>query len=381
LKKFLIFILLIFIGCNKEHIPSYKINIPKYSKKPHILSENNKTLTYSKINYFVFLHTKYIKECKYANKCSILNKLTGILKINANWILNKNLDTRYVYITKTATKEDIKKLKNLKIPPVYDRIHHIYLKPVFIDISQEERVYPYKNMLTPAIGVNRWCCGKLKSLSGLEKLVKNKPLYTTINIKQQVNLEKEADNLKQKYNAKEVLAILLNLTNNKIKAIASSNRYNPSKIKDIISTNININRYLFKSDKLLNPVREYMKKTDEKNLTKIFKKLHLFELSSDLPNETVMKINNFINKKDFTVDNIKLNFIQTTKLYSAFINGYVQKLSVLKESNYKKEKILKTEIPLKQTIYLDFNKKREKGLLIFKKEYPYLKGYFIIGIK
>lgn len=384
MKKLLILILLIsffIINCNKKYIPSYTINIPNYIVKPSILSENNKTLTYSKVNYFVYLHIKYIKECKYDNKCSILNNLSKILKIDTIQILKKNLNTRYIYITKTATKKDFEKLKNLKIPPVFDHIHNIYLKPIFIDVSCEKRIYPYKNILTPAIGVNRWCCGKLKGLNGLEKLVKNKPLYTTINIKEQVDLEKEADNLKQKYNAKEILAISLNLTDNKIKAIASSNRYNPSKIKDIVVTNININRYLFKSDKLLNPVKEYMEKTDETNFTKVFKKLHLFEASSDLPNETVMKIENFINKKNFTIDNIKLNFIQTTKLYSAFINGYMQKLSVLKNNNYKKEKILKIKIPLKQVVYLDFDRKTEKGLLMFKKEYPYLKGYFIIGIK
>ena len=382
MKKILLLFFLIFIGCNKKHIPSFEINIPKYTKKPPILSDNNKTLTYSKINYFVYLHTKYIKECKINNNCKVLNTISKTLNINPNNILKKNISSNYIYITKNATKKDIERLKTLKIPPVYDKTKKIYLKPIFIDISQEKRVYPYNKLLTPVIGVNRWCCKKLKGLNGLEKLVKNTPLHTSINIQMQKDLEKQTDILKQKYNANEVMAILIDLRNNKIKAIASSNRYDPSNIKNILLTNININRYLFKSNELLKPIKVYMDQTNEHNLSKIFKQFHIFESSSDLPNETIMKINRFLNKNDFTINDVKLNFLQTTKLYASLINGYSQKLSILKNTNYKKEKIpLKTKIPNKVLVYLNFDNKIKKGILIFDKNKNYLKGYFIEGIR
>ena len=382
MKKILLLIMLIFIGCDKKHIPSYKINIPKHTKKPPILSENNKTLTYSKLNYFVYLHTKYIKECKYQNNCKILNKISKALNINPNNILKKNIHSNYIYITKNTTKRDIEKLKTLKIPPVYDNSKQIYLKPIFIDVSKEKRVYPYNKLLTPVIGVNRWCCGKLQGKSGLEKLVNHKPLYTSINIQKQEMLEKETNTLKQKYNADEVMAVLINLKNNKINAIASSNRYDPSNIKNISLTNININKYLFKSNELLQPIKTYIEQTNEHNLSKIFAQFHLFESSSDLPNETIMKIKRFINKKDFTINDVKLNFLQTVKLYASLLNGYTQKLSILKNTNYKKEKIpQKTQIPNKITVWLKFGKTVKKGILIFDKNKNYLKGYFIEGVK
>ena len=382
MKKILLLLFIIFIGCDKKHIPSFAIDIPKYTKKPPILSENNKTLTYSKLNYFVYLHTKYIKECKYHHNCKILNNISKALNIHPNNLLKKNINSNYIYITKNATKRDIEKLKTLKIPTVYDNSKQIYLKPIFIDISREKRVYPYNKLLTPVIGVNRWCCGKLEGLNGLEKLVKNRPLYTSINIQKQKKLEKKVDILKQKYNANEVMAVLIDLKSNKIKAIASSNKYDPSNIKNISLTNININRYLFKSDELLKPIKIYIKQTNEHNLSKIFKQFHIFESSSDLPNETQMKINKFLNRKDFTINNVKLNFLQTIKLYASLLNGYSQKLSILKNTNYKKEKIpQKTQIPNKLTVYLKFGKTVKKGILIFNQNKNYLKVYFIEGVK
>ncbi len=57
-----------------------------------------------------------------------------------------------------------------------------------------------------------------------------------------------------------------------------------------------------------------MQQTNEDNLSKIFNQFHLFESSSDLPNKIMMKIKRFINQKDFTINDVKLNFLQTVKL-------------------------------------------------------------------
>ena len=86
--------------------------------------------------------------------------------------------------------------------------------------------------------------------------INGKDIELNINLVLQKRIEKLLDEAKSLYQAKEVMAAVMDSKTGKILAIASSNRYNPSHItkKDIPNMKISAVRYLYEPGSVMKPV-------------------------------------------------------------------------------------------------------------------------------
>jgi cell division protein FtsI (penicillin-binding protein 3) len=79
-------------------------------------------------------------------------------------------------------------------------------------------------------------------------------VITSISLKLQTALEDIVDKHKTRTGAKEILASVMDSKSGEVLAVASSRRYNPSKITDIESTSISVTRYVFEPGSVLKPL-------------------------------------------------------------------------------------------------------------------------------
>jgi cell division protein FtsI (penicillin-binding protein 3) len=151
-----------------------------------------------------------------------------------------------------------------------------------------KRVYPYKDTFEPFLG--RYLKSETRGDNGLEDYYDNilrpqknglikgyrdvsgniiydknsvvvypvngNDLKLNINLILQKRIEKLLDNAKSLYNAKEVMAAVMDSKSGKILAIATSNRYDPLHIrkKDIPNMKISAIRYLFEPGSVMKPI-------------------------------------------------------------------------------------------------------------------------------
>jgi len=151
-----------------------------------------------------------------------------------------------------------------------------------------KRVYPYKDTFEPFLG--RYLKSEARGDNGLEDYYDNilrpqknglikgyrdvsgniiydknsvvvypvngNDLKLNINLILQKRIEKLLDNAKSLYNAKEVMAAVMDSKSGKILAIATSNRYDPLHIrkKDIPNMKISAIRYLFEPGSVMKPI-------------------------------------------------------------------------------------------------------------------------------
>lgn len=317
--------------------------------QPNIITSDGTLLAYSKPLYKLMIDTNYIKKCSDKNDsttCALLHSVEKIANVSQKKILlesKRPCSTYYTTITYSLDAQNALILKNLVIPPItylnrdnkdpnlkqyiqalfdgelfrtlryHEPIQDIYaLKPLVIMLSGEKRYYPQNDLLEPMLGYThkREINGITKRIgvNGIEALANktNTTLKTTIIYKKQLQLEKEVDKIKKVHNASEVMAVLLDLKNGNIEAIASTKRYNPNHItqEDIQKGFLlNINRYLFS----LNETDA--RRTKEKNeMNKILQICDFNKSNSNLPFET-----NGIGKSY-----LKLNFLQILRLSSMF---------------------------------------------------------------
>lgn len=170
-----------------------------------------------------------------------------------------------------------------------------FLTALDIVVSGEKRIYSYDNSLSPAIGyISKYESENEKTrvngIKGLEKsyndalnnfndgvlkgerdvlsyisfnknsIIKNKNdgLSAILNIplKLQKNIEMQLDFYKEKFGADEIIVSVMNSTNGNILTLATSNRFNPEKIRqeDIPFLNVNAVEYLFEPGSVIKPI-------------------------------------------------------------------------------------------------------------------------------
>jgi len=228
--------------------------------------------------------------------------------------------------------------------------------------SGEKRIYTYKDMLTPVIGYNKRLIADktnytyLKGMSGLEKvyneklqdtpLSKPQDIHLNINYVMQKSLEKELNELKALYDAKEVISVILDNDTFYIKAFASSNRFDPTNIKrqDISNLGVHGIQYLFKLDEFATLV-EYTLYLNAKNPKyQIYADLELNKPSGiDLAHERVYK-----NEDDIGFKNYKVNFMQLVRAFSPFYSGgYIGTPKLVKSEQTNKKQIISKELAQK----------------------------------
>ena len=266
---------------------------PKTYKKTLALRGNILTKKYtvakSEKIYAVSINPVFIDP----EKKNLFIKLFSIYTSVPEWKLKKLLrQKRYVILAKV----DLKTAQNLKyLLKVLDK------KRVFISDKKTglrigysiedyayKRVYPYKDTLQPVLG--RFRKDLNRGENGLEEYydtllapksngiikgyrdvygnviydnnvyikhaINGKNLPLNINLVLQRKIEKLLDLQKEKFQADEVMAAVMDSKTGKILAIASSNRYNPQNItkKDIKNMKIGFIRTLYEPGSVMKPI-------------------------------------------------------------------------------------------------------------------------------
>jgi len=323
------------------------------SLRARIITEDNVTLAYSEYVYHLsFLGGVYNTQ----DFQKILDSINTVKKIDTASAMKcyfRNTNKEYKIVLYGFDEKSVKQIET-----VFHQ-ENIKLQYAF-KLSGERRVYPYDNTLTPLLGYNKKLIDKttnytyLSGVQGLEKsyndiladtpLVKAQDIHLSIDFKKQRVLEKELDELKALYDAKEVISVVLDTDTFYIKAFASSNRYNPKSIKREEYANLNIHalQYLFKLDEFATLVKDILYLNAKNPKYEIYADLELTESSKiDLPNERVYNNNNDING----FENFKVNLMQLLRAYSPFYSqGYIGNPKVVITQSTDKKPLISQEL-------------------------------------
>ena len=338
-----------------------------FSLKPSIYTEDNKTLAYSIPLYKVMIH----RNCANRNECNLLHILQPLLRFDmkkAQYMAKKYTYFPLSYEVNETLAKDLQWLAQ-KLQPLYDKRTQKYYKPLLVQLSGEKRIYPCNDTLTPVLGYTRkteqGTFTIRQGVTGLEAIKSNGSLLTTINFAMQKKLEQSIDNQK---NYQEIIAAIFDLNTNEIKALASTLRYDPNHIKkeDIGKLATHCNQYLFSSPTLLKPlvmaIQAQEKNITSKNLLEFINRLQLNKQSSELPHERQMDIAKYV-RQGGNISNIKLNFLQTLKLYATFYRkGKLAQPKIIKDTQTINIQIIPSalayeaakEIDTNQSVLLEF---------------------------
>jgi cell division protein FtsI (penicillin-binding protein 3) len=258
------------------------------SKKLFKASIDMRCLDIDKQNLFIKLFSIYgdIKEEELLRKIIKFRK-----QKKTNVILSYKIDAR----SAKNLNELRFKLRRLEIFKSIKINGNKIIHGLKISESGEKRLYPYRDTFTPIIGyMNKFetkhGTTKINGIKGLENkynkalnssidgilkgerdvlsyiiftknsIIKSRQdgenIYLNIPLKLQRNFELILDKYKIKFEANEIIISVMDSHNGKILALASSNRFNPSKIqkKDIKNLNINAIEYQFEPGSVVKPI-------------------------------------------------------------------------------------------------------------------------------
>ena len=282
-----------------RNLPSLN-NIKKdLAVRGNIFSADDFKIGTSQKIYSASIDTRCLDENKKDLFVTLFSLYSNITK---DKILEKISKDGYTIISRTINQRDAKELKSLAYKlrrlDVFKSIKlngRTVLYGLNIYETGEERLYPYKDTLTPVIGFikkNNSDNGKQKVLgvNGLEKkfnknlnkmqdgvlqgekdilsyilfnknskIIKREDgedLKLTIPLKLQRNIELMLDRYKKEFEAKEIIVSVMESNTGKILSLASSNRYNPQHIQqeDIENLRINAIEYNFEPGSVIKPL-------------------------------------------------------------------------------------------------------------------------------
>jgi|TARA_R110002033_G_scaffold73235_2_gene124613 cell division protein FtsI (penicillin-binding protein 3) len=315
IKKIFIILIFIFLSLilllsnvfvtitDKRRLPNLESSKTELAIRGNILSEDNfkiasslklykatidtRFLDMKKIDLFVKLFSIYsdIPEAK------IYEKINDSLKNPGSIVLSYNIDSK----TAKNLKELGFKLRHLNVFKSIEVNDNKILRGLNINESGEKRLYSYEDTLTPVVGYIRKYESdngktKVNGIKGLEKsynnilnntkdgklegtrdvlsyisfnknsIVQNRvdgaDLILNIPLRLQKNLELMLDNFKTKLSADEIIVSVMESDTGKIKALASSNRFNPGLIRqtDIPYLDVSAIEFLFEPGSIIKPV-------------------------------------------------------------------------------------------------------------------------------
>lgn len=214
-----------------------------------------------------------------------LNKRTGSV------VLSYNISPKQAQYLKTLAFE----LGRLGVFVEYETASgSAVLRGLSVVESGEARIYPYGKLLTPVLGYPRKFeedgYTRNRGIKGLEKQfdealqarqngyayaprdvnnykrltaqsrytppIDGYDLVLTIPVTLQIRVEKIAEQMKQFLNAEEIMVIIMDSSSGEIKSLASSNRFEPTRIKksDYSSLNTGALEYSFEPGSVLKPL-------------------------------------------------------------------------------------------------------------------------------
>ncbi|ADG94287.1 Peptidoglycan glycosyltransferase [Arcobacter nitrofigilis DSM 7299] len=315
IKKIFIILIFIFLSIllllsnvfftitDKRRLPNLESSKTELAIRGNILSEDNfkiassiklykatidtRFLDIKKIDLFVKLFSIYsdIPEAK------IYEKITDSLKNPGSIVLSYNIDSK----TAKNLKELGFKLRHLNVFKSIEVNDNKILRGLNINESGEKRLYSYEDTLTPVVGYIRKYESdngktKVNGIKGLEKsynnvlnntkdgklegtrdvlsyisfnknsIVQNRvdgaDLILNIPLRLQKNLELMLDKFKTKLSADEIIVSVMESSTGKIKALASSNRFNPGLIRqtDIPYLDVSAIEFLFEPGSIIKPI-------------------------------------------------------------------------------------------------------------------------------
>jgi len=278
------------------HKPSHFISTTWAHKdlalRGEIKSKDNFIIAKNKKIYTVAIMPQYID----SNKKKLLINLLSIYTNKPKSYFEKFLEFHHRIVILKHIPYNIK--KNLEYLSNVLAIKKVFLEDESkkitygLDIYEEEskRYYPFKDKLEPILGYARYNEEHKRIGMGLEKYyddflmpkqngyvkgyrdVKNHIIYDNsviikkridgdnlklnINMILQGKIENILDRLKKELKAKEILAVVMETKTGKIKAIATTNRYNPMKItqKDIPNLKISHIQYSYEPGSVMKPI-------------------------------------------------------------------------------------------------------------------------------
>lgn len=282
-----------------RNLPSLETTKKDLAVRGNIFSADNFKIGTSQKIYSASIDTRCLDENKKDMFVTLFSLYSNIPK---NKIRDKISKNGYTIISRTINQRVAKELKSLAFKlrrlDVFKSIKingRTVLYGLNIYETGEERLYPYKDTLTPVIGFikkNNSDNGKQKVLgvNGLEKkfnknlnnmqdgvlkgekdilsyILFNKnskiisredgeDLKLTIPLKLQRNIELMLDRYKKEFVAKEIIVSVMESNTGKILSLASSNRYNPQDIQqeDIESLRNNAIEYNFEPGSVIKPL-------------------------------------------------------------------------------------------------------------------------------
>ena len=286
-----------------RHIPTLQSEKKELSVRGDIVSSDNFKIASSKKLYKASIDTRHLSEDKtelFLQLFSIYSKipyqklkkkLDKAKKKPGNLVLSYNIDSR----TAKNLKELAFKLRRLDVFISKKVKGGKILRGLSLRESGEKRLFSYEDTLTPVIGYiskfeSEKGTTKVKGIKGLEKSynkvlneskdgilqgnrdvlsyiafdkdsqirkrIDGATLKLNIPLKLQKNNEITVDQYKKKLSADEIIVSVMNSKTGEILTLASSNRFNPEKIrqKDIPSLNVNAIEYQFEPGSVIKPI-------------------------------------------------------------------------------------------------------------------------------
>ncbi len=299
---FLIFLgVMLHIAISPRYMPSLYAKTIIHAKRGAIITSDGYAVAVTQKLYKAVVNTLFIKP----NKKNLFIKLFSIYSGMKESLIKKRLNSKHGVVVlsykinllhaqnlKDLGKEllQLKVFKAIKSPITHAKI----IQGLNIIASGEARVYPFKNFLTPVLGythkIEKNGYTTVHGIKGLEKeydqemsphqnlvesgsrdvnnyiILNGKsttiPLKNGINIKLNINaniqyrIENLLDKMKQRLQAKEIVAVVMFSNNGKILALASSNRYLPQNIlkKDYASLNNTAIEFPYAPGSVLKPL-------------------------------------------------------------------------------------------------------------------------------
>ena len=289
---------------SSRHTDNKFISVENKAIRGKIISSDNFVVSYSQKLFRAEINTKSIDPTKKDLFVKLFSIYSGMSEkevlgkfvnksgknIYGRIVLSENIDVRLASDLRSLGY----KMRNLDIfRPLNPKKPHLVFGLDIIPAS-EMRYFPHKKLLTPIVGYMRTEVNDdyktPTGIKGLEKsyssylkpeqngLVKGKrdvlgtplrgaeskeqdridgmDLHLNINLDFQRSVEKIIDKMKKQVAAEEIMVAVMNSETGAVLALATSERFNPSRIrqKDVKSLNPNFSEYLYEPGSVMKPL-------------------------------------------------------------------------------------------------------------------------------
>lgn len=312
MKKILILIVLIFLALlififsiantikKDRDIPSLLTSKKDLAVRGNIYSKDNFKIGTSHKIFSASIDTRCLDENKKDLFVTLFSIYSGITKEEVYEKISSK--TGYIIISRDIDQKAAKELRSLALKlrrlDVFKSIKingRTLLYGLNVYETGEDRLYPYKDSMTPLIGHMKIANSKngkqrVNGINGIERqynkrlnniqdgvlkgdkdilsyiifnkdsqIIKRKDgedIHLTIPLRLQRNIELMLDRYKKEFEAQEIIVSIMDSKTGEIVSLASSNRFNPSSIKqsEIKSLSINAIEYSFEPGSVIKPI-------------------------------------------------------------------------------------------------------------------------------